>query len=63
MISRYVIVESTSIDRLVLEVNALLHLGWIPQGGAAKNETHYIQAMIKLEKHEAVVNTHHSTNY
>ena len=63
MISRYVIVESASIDRLVLEVNALLRLGWIPQGGAAKNETHYIQAMIKLEKHETVVNTHHSTNY
>ena len=63
MISRYVIVESASIDRLVLEVNALLRLGWIPQSGAAKNETHYIQAMIKLEKHEAVVNTHYSTNY
>ena len=63
MISKYVIVESSSIDRLVLEVNALLRLGWIPQGGAAKNETHYIQAMIKLEKHETVINTHHSTNY
>jgi hypothetical protein len=63
MISRYIIVESQSIDRLVLEVNALLRLGWIPQGGAAKNETHYIQAMIQLEKHEAIVNTHHSTNY
>ena len=49
MISRYVIVESTSIDRLVLEVNALLRLGWIPQGGAAKNETHYIQAMVQLD--------------
>ena len=63
MISRYIILESQSIDRLVLEVNALLRAGWIPQGGAAKNETHYIQAMIKLEKHEAVINTHHSTNY
>jgi len=63
MISRYVIIESTSIDRLVLEVNALLRAGWIPQGGAAKNETHYIQPMIKLEKHEAFINTHHSTNY
>ena len=63
MSSRYVILESSSIDRLVLEVNALLRLGWIPQGGAAKNETHYIQAMIKLEKHETVINTHHSTNY
>ncbi len=49
MITRYVIVESTSIDRLVLEVNALLRLGWIPQGGAAKNETHYIQAMVQLD--------------
>ena len=63
MISRYIIVESQSIDRLVLEVNALLRLGWIPQGSAAKNETHYIQAMIKLEKHETIVNTHHSTRY
>ena len=49
MITRYVIVESSSIDRLVLEVNALLRLGWIPQGGAAKNETHYIQAMVQLD--------------
>ena len=49
MITRYVILESTSIDRLVLEVNALLRLGWIPQGGAAKNETHYIQAMVQLD--------------
>ena len=63
MITKYVIVKSSSVDTLVLEVNALLRAGWIPQGGAAKNETHYIQAMIKLEKHEAVVNTHHSTNY
>jgi hypothetical protein len=30
----------------VVEVNALLRLGWQPQGGVAKNETHYLQAMI-----------------
>ena len=44
--TRYVILESTSIDKLVVEVNALLRLGWQPQGGVAKNETHYLQAMI-----------------
>ena len=44
--NRYVILESTSIDTLVVEVNALLRLGWQPQGGVAKNETHYLQAMI-----------------
>ena len=48
MITRYIILESSSIDQLVLEVNALLRLGWLPQGGAAKNETHYIQAMIQI---------------
>lgn len=45
-ITRYVILESLSIDTLVVEVNALLRLGWQPQGGVAKNETHYLQAMI-----------------
>ena len=49
MITRYVILESSSIDRLVLEVNALLRAGWVPQGGAAKNETRYIQAMVQLD--------------
>lgn len=44
--TRYVILESTSIDKLVVEVNALLRLGWQPQGGVAKNETHYLQAMV-----------------
>lgn len=45
-ITRYVILESLSIDTLVVEVNALLRLGWQPQGGVAKNETHYLQAMV-----------------
>lgn len=44
--NRYVILESLSIETLVVEVNALLRLGWQPQGGVAKNETHYLQAMI-----------------
>ena len=44
--TRYVILESPSIDTLVVEVNALLRLGWQPQGGVAKNETHYLQAMV-----------------
>ena len=44
--NRYIILESISIDTLIVEVNALLRLGWQPQGGVAKNETHYLQAMI-----------------
>lgn len=44
--TRYVILESLSIETLVVEVNALLRLGWQPQGGVAKNETHYLQAMV-----------------
>lgn len=44
--NRYVILESLSIETLVVEVNALLRLGWQPQGGVAKNETHYLQAMV-----------------
>lgn len=48
---RYVILESTSIDQLVLEVNALLRIGWQPQGGIAKNnEGHYVQAMVQYDR-------------
>lgn len=47
IVTRYVILKSQSIDALVLEVNALLRLGWQPQGGVARNSELYVQAMVQ----------------
>ena len=50
MITKYVIVKSPSVDTLVLEVNALLRLGWQPQGGVAKNSDLFVQAMVQYKE-------------
>jgi hypothetical protein len=49
-VTRYIILKSPSIDALVLEVNALLRLGWQPQGGVAKNSELYVQAMVQYNE-------------
>lgn len=46
-VTKYIILKSPSIDTLVLEVNALLRLGWQPQGGVARNGDVYAQAMVQ----------------
>jgi hypothetical protein len=50
MITKYIILKSPSVDALVLEVNALLRLGWQPQGGVAKNHDLFIQAMVQYKE-------------
>ncbi len=47
MITKYVIVKSSSVETLILEVNALIRLGWQPQGGVAKNSELYVQALVQ----------------
>lgn len=47
MITKYVIVKSPSVETLILEVNALIRLGWQPQGGVAKNGELYVQALVQ----------------
>lgn len=49
MITKYVIVKSPSVDALILEVNALIRLGWQPQGGVAKNSELYVQALVQYD--------------
>ena len=46
-ITKYVIVKSPSVETLILEVNALIRLGWQPQGGVAKNSELYVQALVQ----------------
>ena len=47
MITKYVIAKSSSVETLVIEVNALIRLGWQPQGGVAKNGELYVQALVQ----------------
>jgi hypothetical protein len=47
MITKYIILKSPSVDTLVLEVNALLRLGWQPKGSVARNGDIYAQAMVQ----------------
>lgn len=49
-ITKYIILKSPSVDTLVVEVNALLRLGWQPQGGVAKNHDLFVQAMIQYKE-------------
>jgi hypothetical protein len=49
MITKYVIVKSSSVETLILEVNALIRLGWQPQGGVAKNSELYVQALVQYD--------------
>jgi hypothetical protein len=49
-ITKYIILKSPSIDTLVIEVNALLRLGWQPQGGVARNGEVYAQAMVQYNE-------------
>ncbi len=49
-ITKYIILKSPSIDTLVVEVNALLRLGWQPQGGVARNGDIYAQAMVQYAR-------------
>jgi hypothetical protein len=49
-ITKYIILKSPSVDTLVLEVNALLRLGWQPQGGVAKNSELFVQAMVQYRE-------------
>jgi len=49
-ITKYVVLKSHSIDTLVIEVNALLRLGWQPQGGVAKNHDLFAQAMVQYKE-------------
>lgn len=49
-ITKYIILKSPSVDTLVLEVNALLRLGWQPQGGVAKNSDLFVQAMVQYRE-------------
>ena len=49
-VTKYVILKSPSVDTLVLEVNALLRLGWQPQGGVAKNHDLFVQAMVQYKE-------------
>lgn len=46
-VTKYIILKSPSVDTLVIEVNALLRLGWQPQGGVARNGELYAQAMVQ----------------
>ena len=50
IVTKYVILKSPSVDTLVLEVNALLRLGWQPQGGVAKNSELFVQAMVQYKE-------------
>lgn len=48
--TKYVLLEARTAGMLVVEVNALIRLGWVVQGGVAKaSDTHYIQAMVKFD--------------
>ena len=49
-ITKYIILKSPSVDTLVVEVNALLRLGWQPQGGVAKNSDLFVQAMVQYKE-------------
>lgn len=49
-ITKYIILKSPSVDTLVIEVNALLRLGWQPQGGVAKNDQLFVQAMVQYKE-------------
>jgi hypothetical protein len=49
-VTRYIILKSPSVDALVIEVNALLRLGWQPQGGVAKNDQLFVQAMVQYSE-------------
>lgn len=49
-ITKYIILKSPSVDTLVVEVNALLRLGWQPQGGVAKNHDLFVQAMVQYKE-------------
>lgn len=49
-ITKYIILKSPSVDTLVVEVNALLRLGWQPQGGVAKNSELFVQAMVQYRE-------------
>ena len=49
-ITKYIILKSPSVDTLVVEVNALLRLGWQPHGGVAKNHDLFVQAMVQYKE-------------
>lgn len=49
-VTKYIILKSPSVDTLVIEVNALLRLGWQPQGGVAKNSELFVQAMVQYSE-------------
>jgi hypothetical protein len=49
-VTKYIVLKSPSVDTLVLEVNALLRLGWQPQGGIAKNDQLFVQAMVQYNE-------------
>ena len=49
-VTKYIILKSPSVDTLVVEVNALLRLGWQPQGGVAKNSDLFVQAMVQYKE-------------
>ena len=49
-ITRYIVLKSPSVDALIVEVNALLRLGWQPQGGVAKNDQLFLQAMVQYKE-------------
>jgi hypothetical protein len=51
LIMKYTVVTSSRFEELIKQVNELIEVGWIPQGGICESGNgaiyHYSQAMIK----------------